>query len=70
MSEFELLKTLQKELIEVLEERSKTKDYAPSRRICKAKIRRLRLQIQDVMMSIENQCSWCTPSEETWYKNK
>ncbi len=61
ISDFELLKSLQNELIETLEERKKTDTYF-SRSCCKAKIRRLRLQIQDVMFRIERKC-------ETYYKN-
>lgn len=71
MSEFELLKALQNELIRTLEERSKTKDYENPRSVCKTKIRRLRLQIQEVMLSIEKQCNNAYKlSEEAWYKDK
>ena len=55
MSVFELLKALQKELIDTLKERKRTKMYF-SRSCCKAKIHRLRLQIQEVMLRIEQKC--------------
>ena len=61
MSDFELLKSLQEELIGALKERKKTDCYFP-RSCSKAKIRRLRLQIQDVMFRIEQKC-------ETYYKD-
>lgn len=74
MSEFELLKTLQKRLIELLEERIQAmpKGYPNncSRRICKTKFRRLRLQIQEVMMRIENQFRDYDIEKEEWCKNK
>ena len=55
MSDFELLKTLQSELISILEERKKAKKWIP-RTCCRAKIHRLRLQIQEVMLRIERKC--------------
>ena len=55
MTDFELLKGLQSELIETLEERKTVKKWIP-RTCCKAKIRRLRLQIQEVMLRIEMKC--------------
>ena len=55
MSDFELLKSLQTELIETLEERKSVEQWIP-RNCCKAKIRRLRLQIQEVMLRIEMKC--------------
>ena len=61
ISDFELLKALQSELIKTLEERKKITKWFP-RSCCKAKIRRLRLQIQDVMCRIEQKC-------ETYYKD-
>ena len=61
MSDFELLKALQKELIKTLQERKKCNRWFP-RSCCKAKIRRLRLQIQDVMFRIEQKC-------DSYYKN-
>lgn len=72
MSELELLKTLQKELIVTLEERIKAmhKGFPDncSRKICKAKFKRLRLQIQEVMISIENQFRSYDIEKEGWYK--
>lgn len=67
MSDFELLKTLQKELIDTLKERKRTKCWIP-RSCCKAKIHRLRLQIQEVMLRIERKCKTYYKSEdkETW----
>ena len=57
ISDFELLKALQSELINTLEERkSLTSSYGVPRTCCKEKIRRLRLQIQEVMLRIEQKC--------------
>lgn len=61
-SDFELLIALQNELINILEERKNSKGWI-SKCYCKTKIRRLRLQIQEVMFRIENKCT-------TWYKNE
>ena len=58
MSDFELLKSLQGELIETLNERKKTERYF-SRSCGKAKVRRLRLQIAEVMLRIERKCDSC-----------
>ena len=55
MSDFELLEALQSELIFILEERKKVKKWIP-RTCCRAKIHRLRLQIQEVMLRIERKC--------------
>ena len=66
MSDFELLKALQSELIFILEERKKVKKWIP-RTCCRAKIHRLRLQIQEVMLQIERKCNgWfkCENPEE------
>lgn len=60
-SDFEMLKYLQNELVNILEERKKTDRWFP-RSCCKAKVHRLRLQIQDVMCRIEQKC-------DTYYKN-
>lgn len=66
MSDFELLKALQSELIKTLEERKKADRWFP-RSCCKAKIRRLRLQIQDVMFRIEQKCeSYYKDGKEDW----
>lgn len=55
MSDFELLEALQTELISTLEERKKVKKWIPNT-CCRAKIHRLRLQIQEVMLRIERKC--------------
>ena len=55
MSDFEILKALQSEFILTLEERKKVKKWIP-RTCCRAKIHRLRLQIQEVMLRIERKC--------------
>lgn len=69
MSDFDLLRGLQQELITTLENRSKA-EYI-TRDVSKAKINRLRLQIQEVMLRIERACtSWCTKSPEAWEKYK
>lgn len=52
MSDFEQLKSLQRELINTLSERKEVVKWFP-RTCCKAKVRRLRLQIQEVMLRIE-----------------
>lgn len=65
-SDFELLRALQSELIKTLEERKKSECSFP-RSCCKAKIRRLRLQIQDVMFRIEQKCdSYYKDGKEDW----
>ena len=63
MSDFELLKALQSELIFTLEERKKVKTWIP-RTCCRAKIHRLRLQIQEVMLRIERKCEGSYKSVE------
>lgn len=68
MSDFDLLKCLQKQLVEVLNERAKIKDWIPNN-CCKAKIRRLRLEIQDVMLRIERKCNtYWKDGKEDWEK--
>lgn len=65
-SDFELLKALQSELIRTLEERKKSKRWFP-RSCCKAKIRRLRVQIQELMLRIEQKCeSYYKDGKEDW----
>ena len=67
MSDFDLLKTLQQELVTTLENRSKA-EYI-SHDVCKAKINRLRLQINEVMFRIERACdSYCEKRPEAWEK--
>lgn len=73
MSDFELLKILQKELIDTLTERGKVKkhNFFP-RTCCNAKIHRLRLQINEVMLRIERKLdSFYKDSEyEKWELRK
>lgn len=67
-SDFELLRALQEELIDTLKERkSITSGYIP-RTCCKGKIRRLRLQIQEVMLRIEQKCDspYYRKDKESW----
>lgn len=83
MSDFEKLEMLQNELIRTLEERKILADEFRSKRekgewcccsliprsCCKAKIQRLRLQIQEVMLRIERSMegSFCsTGGSEPW----
>lgn len=56
MDDLDLLKSLQQELILTLEARADIRGWIP-RRLCTAKIRRLRLQIQEVMLRIERTCA-------------
>lgn len=62
MSDFELLKALQKEFIDTLSNRKKVVKYF-NRTCCKAKIHRLRIQIQELMLRIEDKC-------EVFYKDE
>lgn len=55
MSDFELLKALQNELVETLEKRKNSKTITHEN--CKAKINRLRLSINEVMLRIEKKCT-------------
>lgn len=55
MSDFKLLEALQQELISTLQERKSNKGWLPNS-CSKAKIHRLRLQIQEVMLRIERKC--------------
>lgn len=68
MDDFTLLKALQKELIDTLEQRKNVVHWC-TRGVSVAKIRRLCLQIQEVMRRIEKQCQgWCIPDAgETWH---
>ena len=56
MSDFELLVSLQNELLLTLERRKAVERWIP-RNCSKAKIHRLRLEIQEVMLRIENKCT-------------
>jgi hypothetical protein len=64
-SDYELLKSLQSELIQTLEKRKKIDGWIP-RSCCKAKIRRLRLQIQELMLRIEQNCNAYKNDKEKW----
>lgn len=65
MSDFDLLKYLQEQLVNVLNERKSIEKIPNS--CCKAKIRRLRLEIQDVMLRIERKCeTFCKLGKEEW----
>lgn len=68
MNDYELLKALQNELILTLKARKNmVGDYA-SRNVSKAKIHRLRLQIQEVMCRIEKACkSSLYVEKEAWF---
>ncbi len=61
ISDFDMLQILQSELVKVLNERKSVEKWFP-RSCCKAKVHRLRMQIQEVMVRIESKC-------ETYYKN-
>lgn len=65
MSDFELFKALQNELVETLEKRKNTK-YV-THETSKAKINRLRLSINEVMLRIERKCvSFYKSEPEGW----
>lgn len=69
MSDFDLLKALQQELITTLENRIKAEYLTHD--VCKAKINRLRLQINEVMLRIERACdSYCVKRPEAWENSK
>lgn len=67
-SDFDLLISLQEELRNTLEERKRVVNagYFVPRSCCKAKIRRLRLQIQEVMLRIEDRCEGWRNGKEKW----
>ena len=56
MSDFELLKNLQLELVNTLEKRRQSEGEHVRREFCRAKIRRLRLEISEIMLRIERKC--------------
>lgn len=69
MDDFTLLVCLQDELIHTLQKRKEAVGEWIRRDFCKDKIRRLRIQIQEVMLRIERACdSCCTVNKEEWYK--
>lgn len=69
MNDFDLLLALQKELADTLRARSHIlNEWVPSN-LSKAKIHRLRLQIQEVMLRIERACEGGYISKkEAWHK--
>lgn len=71
MTDIEKLKALQDELIKTLEDRRKRalaeKIPVYPRECSLAKINRLRLQAQEIMLRIERNCSGCTYKEEQEY---
>ncbi len=69
MSDFDLLLTLQKELTDTLKLRTRISDgWIPST-LSKSKIRRLRLQIQEVMLRIERACQTTyIHGKESWHE--
>ena len=65
MSDFELLKALQAELVETLENRKNIKYI--THETSKAKVNRLRLSLNEVMLRIERKCvSFCKNEPEAW----
>lgn len=74
MSDFDLLQTLQKELVETLRERQTHCTYI-TQHASRARIHRLRMALQEVMLRIERQCERTTgcyyPVDligETWFQ--
>ena len=67
-SDFDLLISLQEELRATLEERKRGGDWGHwvPKSCCKSKIRRLRLQLQEVMSRIENKCNGYKYGKEGW----
>lgn len=69
MSDFDLLLALQKELTDTLKERARITDAWVPNNLSKAKIHRLRLQIQEVMLRIERSCEgFYIRKKEAWHK--
>lgn len=65
MSDFELLKDLQNELVKTLEKRKNTKYI--THETSKAKVNRLRIFINELMLRIERKCTSFYKSEpEGW----
>lgn len=66
VSDFELLKHLQNEMLELLAERKLKAAWIP-RNLSKARLHRLRLEIQEVMLRIERKCESCYKTgKEAW----
>ena len=69
MSDFDLLLALQKELTDTLKARARLVSVWIPCNLSKAKIRRRRLQIQEVMLRIERACEGSYISnKEAWHK--
>ncbi len=69
MSDFDLLLALQKELADTLKKRAQIMNEWVPCNLSKAKIHRLRLQIQEVMLRIERACEGGYISKkEAWHK--
>lgn len=64
MSDFELLKALQNELVETLEKR-RTGRWI-TKETSKAKINRLRISLNEVMLRIERKCVAYKAKPEDW----
>lgn len=68
MDDFTLLKALQAELIATLEKRRNPAECTSHRELGIAKIHRLRIQIQEIMLRIERKCDgYYYPQNETWH---
>ena len=61
MDDFNLLIRLQNEFIDLLQKRSYLSGEFVPRELSKAKIRRLRLQINEIMLKIERECTYYIP---------
>lgn len=70
MTKLDLLKVLQKEFVGVLENRAKlTHIDSTPRNAGKTKLKRLRLQIQELMLEIERSCDFAKYNIEEWEKD-
>lgn len=69
MSDFDLLRTLQIEMFRTLKKRSELFETPVPKALSKAKICRLRLQIQEVMLRIERACAgdYIDEKGESWH---
>ena len=65
MNDFSLLIRLQKEFVELLHKRSYLSGEFAPRELGNAKLRRLRLQIQELMLKIERDYTYYIPTKET-----
>lgn len=69
MTKLDLLKVLQKEFVGVLENRAQLKKSSTPRNAGKTKLKRLRLQIQELMLEIERSCDFAKYNIEEWEKD-